>query len=83
MDEIKDLLTCSVGDAEYLQVINHLRMPSSIIDWNYFLQYLTKKNAEYAKERGLCEVCYQPLKEFTEMEDGMPSERYFACKNGC
>jgi len=54
-----------------------------LLDVNGLKIYIKEKNAEYCKQEGLCEQCRSPLKEFVEMEDGMPSEIYWACKNGC
>lgn len=87
MDEIEDFLTCSVGDEEYLQVVNGLKMPSTIIDWKYLLQYMTDKNIEYAKENELCETCHSPLKEYKSYEEVWGSKQLvefeYRCPHGC
>ena len=82
-NDICDFLEYNVEDIEWLRCINGQISILDLIDKSAFLSYLEDKNEKYCEDNGLCKVCRNPLKEYIEYEDGMPSERYWACSYGC
>jgi len=84
---IENFLEYSVEDIIWARVANEKINYSEIIDKNALLSYFKEKNEKYCAENCLCEVCRNPLTEFTEYEDicgsMQISEIYYSCPNGC
>jgi len=84
---IDDILEFNVSDPEYLQIVNGLRMPNGIIDWNSLLEYMSEENREYSKKHDLCEVCHSNLVDEKQMEEYCGSKMVIGvnvvCPNGC
>jgi len=81
--DIEDVLDYSVEDIKWVQVINGKLPYTELISKDALLDFLVSENETYCKENNLCEICRNPLEPITEYEDGMISERYWACKHGC
>jgi len=82
-NDIADFLEYDVSDNIWLKIINKEIPIIEMLDENTFYEYFTNENIKYCDQEGLCSECRTPLKEFIEYEDGIISERYWACGNGC
>ena len=82
-NDIENFLEYDVSDNIWLKIINKEIPIIEILDENAFYEYFTNENVKYCDQEGLCSECRTPLKEFIEYEDGIISERYWACGNGC
>ena len=83
VNDIEDFLEFDVSNDKWLRAVNGMSSWIDIIDKGAFFDYLVEENEKYCAENCLCETCRSPLKEFTEMEDGMISQMYWSCSNGC
>jgi len=82
-NDIENFLEHSVESLEWLRVCNGQIPYTVLLDKNTFKQYFISENERYCDQEGICPECRNPLKEFVEMEDGIISERYWSCGNGC
>jgi hypothetical protein len=82
-NDIEDFLEYDVSRWEYFLVMKGKKSFVELIDRSSFLFYLEEQNRIYCEQEGLCPECRNSLKEFTEYEDGMISEMYWACSKGC
>jgi hypothetical protein len=82
-NDISNFLEYDVENPEFLEIINGERAYSDIICWNSILQYMTEKNEKFCAEHCLCEICRSELKEYVERIDGIISDMYWSCENGC
>ena len=82
-NDIENFLEYDVSDNIWLKIINREIPIIEILDENVFYEYFTNENIKYCDQEGLCSECRTPLKEFIEYEDGIISERHWACGNGC
>jgi len=82
-NDISDFLEFGVESIEWLRVCNSQIPYTELLDKNAFHEYFRSENEKYCEEQGICNVCRNPLIEFAEKEDGMTSEKYWACSYGC
>ncbi|HEY8889432.1 MAG TPA: hypothetical protein VIM70_04205, partial [Clostridium sp.] len=82
-DDINSIMEIDVDNPLYLLICNHLIDPRRAVDFHALVLYMQEQNKDYCNDLNLCPECRSELKEFVETEDGMPSERYWACSHGC
>jgi len=82
-NDISDFLEFGVESIEWLRVCNSQITYTELLDKNALQEYFKSENEKYCEEQGICNVCRNPLIEFTEKEDGMTSEKYWNCSYGC
>jgi len=82
-NDISDFLEYDVESLEWLMVINNKVPYTTLFNESAIFDYLNSESEKYCNQEGICHECRSPLKEFIEYEDGMISERYLACENGC
>lgn len=82
-DDINSILELNIDNPIYLQVVNGLVDPKKVVDFDVLISYMTEQNKKYCDDHDLCPECRSEMKQFVEMEDGMISEWYWSCRNGC
>jgi hypothetical protein len=82
-NDIENFLEYDVSDPIWLQILNNPKQLSDIICWNSLFQYMVEKHEKYCADNCLCETCRSELVEYTEYVDGIISDIYWSCKNGC
>jgi len=80
---IEDYFEYEVSDDMWNKIIDKEIPLIELFDQNAVYDYISSEYENFCKQEGICSECKMPLKEFIEMEDGIVSERYFACGNGC
>ena len=82
-NDISDFLEYGVESLEWLMVLNNKVPYTTLFNESSIFDYLNSESEKYCDQEGICHECRTPLKEFIEYEDGIISERYWACGNGC
>ena len=82
-NDIADFLEYGVESLEWLMVLNNKVPYTTLFNESSIFDYLNSESEKYCDQEGICHECRTPLKEFIEYEDGIISERYWACGNGC
>jgi len=82
-NDIENFLEYDVSNDIWIKFINKEIPLIELFDQNAVYNYIQSEHEKYCSQEGICPECKMPLKEYIEMEDGIVSERYLACGNGC